>query len=50
MMGHHPTNFPLMQKYESTVRNLFCNFFKFVELEEKDCRVFDLMRECTTNI
>jgi hypothetical protein len=38
-----------MQKYQSTVRNLFCNFCKSVGHEEKDCCAFDLMRECTAD-
>jgi hypothetical protein len=45
--GHHLTIFPLLHKYQSTSRNLFCNFCKLVEKDEKDCRAFDLMRECT---
>jgi hypothetical protein len=45
MVGHQPHNFPLMQKYQSTARNLFCNFFKSVGHEKKNCCAFDLMRE-----
>jgi hypothetical protein len=48
--GHHPTECPLLQKYQSTPKNLFCNFCKSVGHEEKDCRVFDLLRECTSDI
>jgi hypothetical protein len=38
-----------MQKYQSTTRNLFCNFCKSVGHDEKDCHALDLMRECTTD-
>jgi hypothetical protein len=48
--GHHPIECPLPQKYQSTPRNLFCNFCKSVEHEEKDCCTFDLMREHTSNM
>jgi hypothetical protein len=47
MMGHQPHSYPLMQKYQITTRNLFCNICKSVGHEEKDCHTFDLMRECT---
>jgi hypothetical protein len=40
---------PLLQKYQSTPRNLFCNFFKLVVHEEKDCQ-FNLMREHTSDM
>jgi hypothetical protein len=46
--GHHPPNFPLLHKYHSTPLDLFCNFCKLVEHEEKDCHAFDLMREHTS--
>jgi hypothetical protein len=45
--GHHLTACPLLQKYQSTPRNLFCNFCKSVGHDEKDCHAFDLMRERT---
>jgi hypothetical protein len=48
--GHHPTEFLLLQKYQSTPRNLFCKFFKPIGHEEKDCRAFDLMREKTSDM
>jgi hypothetical protein len=48
--GHHPTECPLLQKYQSTPKNLFCNFCKSVGHEEKDCRAFDLLRERTSDI
>jgi hypothetical protein len=47
--GHHLTTFPLLKKYQSTPRNLFCNFCKSIGHDEKDCRAFDLMRECTVD-
>jgi len=47
MMGHHPTTCSLMQKYNSTARNLFCIFFKFVEHDEKEFHALYLMREHT---
>jgi hypothetical protein len=37
--GHHPTTCPLLQKYQSTPRNLFCNFCKYVGHDEKDCHI-----------
>jgi hypothetical protein len=46
--GNHPTECQLLSKYHSISRNLFCNFCKLVGHEEKDCHVFDLMRECTS--
>jgi hypothetical protein len=48
--GHHPTNNPLLQNYQSTPKILFCNFLKFVGHEEKDCHMFNLMRECTSDM
>jgi hypothetical protein len=48
-MGTSLTACPLLQKYQSMPRNLFCNFCKFVGHDEKDCRAFDLMRECTAD-
>jgi hypothetical protein len=47
--GHHPTAFPLLQKYQSTPRNLFCNFCKSVGHDEKDYCAFNLMREHTVD-
>jgi hypothetical protein len=44
-MVHHPISFLLMQKYQSTTRNLFCNFCKYVRHDEKECHALDLMRE-----
>jgi hypothetical protein len=40
--------YPLMQKYQSTTKNLFCNFCKLVGHDEKMSHT-DLMRECTTD-
>jgi hypothetical protein len=34
--GHHLNEYPLLQKYQSTEKNLFCNFFNSVGHEEKD--------------
>jgi hypothetical protein len=48
--GHHPTECPLLQKYQSTPKNLFCNFCKSVGHEEKDCHAFDLLREHTSDM
>jgi hypothetical protein len=47
--GNHLIACPLLQKYWSTPRNLFCNFCKFVGHDEKDCHTFDLMRERTSD-
>jgi hypothetical protein len=46
--GHHPTGCLFIQKYQSTPRNLFCNFLKSVGHEEKYFHTFDLMREHTS--
>jgi hypothetical protein len=48
--GDHPTKCPLLQNYQSTPRKFFYNFCKLVEHEEKDCHIFDLMRECTLDM
>jgi hypothetical protein len=45
--GHHLTTFLLLQKYQSTPKQLFYNFCKSVGHDEKDCRTFNLMREST---
>jgi hypothetical protein len=45
---HHSIDYPLLQKYQSTPRNVFCNFCKSMRLDEKDCRTFNLMREHTS--
>jgi hypothetical protein len=47
---HHPTEWPLLHKYQSTPWNLFFNFCKSVGHKEKDGRAFDLMMECTSNM
>jgi hypothetical protein len=49
MVGHRPHNFMLMQKYQSTARNIFCNFCKSVRHEEKYCHTFYSMRERTAD-
>jgi hypothetical protein len=48
--GHHPTEFPLLHKYQSTPRNLFCNFCKSTRHEEQYFCVFDLMKERTSDM
>jgi hypothetical protein len=48
--SHHPIEFPLLQKYQSTPKNLFCNFCKSIGHGEKDFHMFDLIRECTSDM
>jgi hypothetical protein len=43
--GHHPHDSPLLQKNLSTPRNSFCNSFKLVGNEKKDCLAIYFMRE-----
>jgi hypothetical protein len=45
MMGHHPTSCPLVQKYQSTTKNLCFNFCKSVGHDENECCALDLIRE-----
>jgi hypothetical protein len=47
IIGHHPTTFLLIQKYQTIARNLFCIFCKSIGHEKKDSRTVYLMRECT---
>jgi hypothetical protein len=49
-LGHHPTSFPLLHKYQIPPRNLFCDFCKSIGHDEKDFRAFDLMREHTSYV
>jgi hypothetical protein len=49
MMGHRPIVFLLMHKYQSTARNLFCNFCKSDRHDEKQCHTFYLMKESTVD-
>jgi hypothetical protein len=46
--GHHPHDSPLLQKYQSTPQNLFCNFCKSVGNEEKDFCAFNTIIEHTS--
>jgi hypothetical protein len=39
----------LIQKYQNTAKNLFCNFCKLVGHDEKECCAFNLMREFTVD-
>jgi hypothetical protein len=48
--GHNLHDFPLLQKYQSTSRNLFYAFCKSVGNEDKYCFTFDLMRENTSDM
>jgi len=43
--GHRPKNFHLLQKYQSTQRILYCNFYKLVGHEQSDCHAWKLMSE-----
>jgi len=47
--GHHIIAYPLLQKYQSMPRNLFCNFCKSVGHYEKYVPAFKLMRENPTH-
>jgi hypothetical protein len=46
--GHDPYHFPMMQKYQKIPNISYCNFFKSVCHDDKDCRKMDLMREGTS--
>jgi hypothetical protein len=48
IVRHHPTACPLMQKYQSTTKNLFCNFCKSMGHDKKECCTLNLMRERIT--
>jgi hypothetical protein len=49
MMGHQEIACCVIQKYQSTVRNVFCDFCKLVGHDKKGCLALDLMRERTTD-
>jgi hypothetical protein len=48
--GHCPPNYPMLQKYQSMPRNLFCKFFKSIGHKENDFQAFDLLRERTSYV
>jgi hypothetical protein len=39
----------MMQKYQTVTKNIFCNLYKFVGHEDKDCRTMELMKERTSD-
>jgi hypothetical protein len=45
--GHDMYHFPMMQKYKTIPKSSYCNFFKSVGHDDKDCRMMELMREIT---
>ena len=48
--GKHATNnCHLLQKYLQMPQQLFCNFFKLVDHDKKNCQSYDLMMERTAN-
>jgi hypothetical protein len=42
--GHNPYHCPMMKKYQKIPKSLYCNFFKSVGHDDKDCRTMELMR------
>jgi hypothetical protein len=42
--GHDPCHFPLIQKYQIVPESTFCNFYKFVGHEDKDCITTELIK------
>jgi hypothetical protein len=48
--GHNLHEFPLLQKYQSTPRNLFYTFCKSVGNKDKDCHTFNLMMELASDM
>jgi hypothetical protein len=47
--GNHSTTFPYCRHIRAPQGILYFNFCKSVRHNEKYCRTFDLMRECTSN-
>jgi alpha-acetolactate decarboxylase len=47
-LGHDPYHFPMMKKYQIVPKSSYCNFFKLVGHDHKDCRTLNLMREITS--
>jgi hypothetical protein len=45
--GNHPTSCPLLQKYQTNDKILFCNLCKLVGHDEINCCTFELKRELT---
>lgn len=48
--GHRPQDFPLLQKYVQTSKNLFCTFCKSVGHDDHHCRDYELMVERTQDV
>jgi hypothetical protein len=39
----------MIHKYQTVPKSSYCNFFKLVGHDDKDCRTMDLMRERTSD-
>jgi hypothetical protein len=48
MHEHDPYHFPMMQKYKTVPKSSYCNFFKSMGHDDKDCRTMEMMREITS--
>jgi hypothetical protein len=46
--GHDPYHFPMMHKCKRVPKISYCNFFKSVGHDDKDCRTMEMMRERTS--
>jgi hypothetical protein len=42
-----PYHFPMIEKYNIVPKISYCNFYKSVGHDDKDCRMMELMRERT---
>jgi hypothetical protein len=49
MHGQDPYYCPMMQRYKKVPKSSYCNFFKSVGHDDKDCRMMEMMREITSN-
>jgi hypothetical protein len=49
MHGHDPYHCPMMQRYKTVPKSSYCNFYKSVSHDDKDCRTMELMREINTD-
>lgn len=48
--GHRHENYHLLQKYQSTIRNLYCNLYRLVGHEQFNCHAWQLMSERMSDV